>query len=678
MFNIIPNAISILSLTINGNTGTSSEEEPKATFFVSTDGDDAWSGKSEAPNAEGTDGPFATITRARDAIREMKEKDGLSEPVTVMVRGGTYFLDDTIVFGPEDSGTEDCPITYMTYPGEKSVISGGRKITVPWKTYKDEIMVCSIPEVKEGEWNFRQLFVNGKRQTRARIPYDDYYFTEEAVDDTAFNYKEGDFKRWRNLDDVEVVVFHSWNESRLLVSELDEEERIVRFLDPNAKHTIGWGGAGGPNRYYMENVFEGLKHPGDWYLDKDSAELYYWPADDIQENLEIIAPVLNELIRFEGKGNIEYINIRGFTFSDTDWTLPELGYPDCGDVGDIVHPSAITFENARQCNFEDNCIRNVGTYALELTGYGNKIIGNEIFSTGSGGIISRNYDEERNVISYNHIHHCGEVYPSAVGINIDDGGGVVSHNLIHDISHSGIYTRHWATESQPQERDNQEQGLIIEYNEIYDVMQKINDGGGLFVRDSNIIIRNNLIHDVFSYADRCPGWGIYLGCETRDTIVENNIVYRAREVIHVWHYDRNVTMENNIFIGGELSQINYQNPKRLSHENIKLLRNIICYSKDDALLFKLSGERSFPLESDYNLFFHSRGKDIVNIGAPGVNSFEEWQKHGFDTHSVIADPLFVDAENDDYSLKPESPAFKLGFKPIDMSEVGLRACLRTM
>jgi parallel beta-helix repeat protein len=263
-----------------------------------------------------------------------------------------------------------------------------------------------------------------------------------------------------------------------------------------------------------------------------------------------------------------------------------------------------------------------------------------------------------------------------VGINIDDGGGIVRHNLIHNIAHSGIYTRHWATENQTRERENQEQGLIIEYNEIYDVMEKINDGGGLFVRDSNIIIRNNLIHDVFSYSSRCPGWGIYLGCETRDTIVENNIVYRSRETIHVWYYDRNIVMKNNIFLDGEISQINYQNPQNLSHENVKLTQNIICYSKPDSLLFRLSGERSLPIESDYNVYFHTGGGELVSSGAPGHDSYAEWQAKGFDTHSVVADPLFVDPENDDYSLKPDSPALKLGFEPIDMSNVGLRGKMR--
>ena len=670
--------IGIATIAISGSKtikeNIDMEKDQKATFYVSTEGNDSWSGKLAAPNVEKTDGPFASIAKARDAIRQIRAKKPFTEPITVMVREGKYYLNETLVFEPVDSGTKECPITYMAYPGEKPIISGGKKITGTWKPYKDKIMVCTIDEVKEGKWYFRQLAVNGEKQKRARIPGEDEFLIEQVVDATSFKYKEGCFKRFHNLDDVEVLVFHSWNETRFLISELDENQRIVKFKDPKARHIIGWGGAGGANRYYIENVKEGLAEPGTWYLDKKTGELFYWHEGDI-ENAEVVAPVVNQLIRFEGgvKGrNIQYINIKDLTFSDTDWPLPENGYPDCGDVGDIVDPSAITLENVRFCTLEDNLIKNTGTYGLEITGYGNQIIGNEICYTGGGGIICRNYDDEINVFKYNHIHHCGEVYPSAVGVNIDDGGGLYAHNLIHNIAHSGIYTRHWAAKGQPIQRENQEQGLIIEYNEIYDVMERINDGGGLFVRDANIIIRNNLIHDVYSYSSRCPGWGIYLGCETRDALVENNIVYRTREVVHVWYYDRNIVMENNIFMEGEISQINYQNPRELTHENIKCLRNIFCYSGEKSHLYRISHDRSLPVESDYNLYFHAGGKPITNTGIQGMSTFEEWQKSGLDAHSIVADPLFVDPANDNYSLKPDSPAFKLGFKPIDMSTVGLR------
>ena len=142
MFGELSGAMDALRLIINSNIGANTK--PEATFFVSKDGNDTWSGKMAEPNAEKTDGPFASLARARDAIREMKAKQSITEPVTVLVRGGAYYLDDTLVFEQQDSGTKECPVTYMAYPGEKPVISGGRKITGPWKAYKGEIMVCSL------------------------------------------------------------------------------------------------------------------------------------------------------------------------------------------------------------------------------------------------------------------------------------------------------------------------------------------------------------------------------------------------------------------------------------------------------------------------------------------------------------------------------------------------------
>jgi len=107
------------------------DERTQATFYVATDGNDGWSGTLPAPNPAGTDGPFATLSRARDAIRGTKSEGQPGAPLVVMVRGGTYYLDETLVFGPQDSGTEDCPVTYMAYPGEEPVICGGREILAP-------------------------------------------------------------------------------------------------------------------------------------------------------------------------------------------------------------------------------------------------------------------------------------------------------------------------------------------------------------------------------------------------------------------------------------------------------------------------------------------------------------------------------------------------------------------
>src|SRR5260221_4087009 len=105
-------------------------EDVKATCFVATNGNDSWSGKLAAPNSQKTDGPFKTLKRARDAVREIKRRNnGLKEPVTILVRGGKYFLDDTLVLKEADSGSQEAQITYQAYPGEKPILSGGRTLS---------------------------------------------------------------------------------------------------------------------------------------------------------------------------------------------------------------------------------------------------------------------------------------------------------------------------------------------------------------------------------------------------------------------------------------------------------------------------------------------------------------------------------------------------------------------
>jgi len=641
------------------------------TFYVSPDGNDSWSG-------DVIDQPFASIQRARDAIRSIKNEGELTKPVTVYIRGGLYELEETLTFRPEDSGSRSYPIQYKAYNDEIPVLSGGRKIAGTWKKYKGEIQVCSIGKLKEGTWHFRQLFINGERQTRARTPNTGFYVIDETEEDLgrdAFKYGEDDFKMWKNLDDVEVVIYHYWNESRLHISNLDEEQQTVTFTG-NIGRRLGTGDD--RNRYYIDNVLEGLDSEGEWYLDRHEGKLYFWPFEGVELS-ELRAPVLNELVRFEGdmgsQEYVEFIHIRGLTFCDTDYDMPEEGIPTIKDPGDIWFPSAITLKGAKDCIFENNTIRNVGTYGLDLSGDAIQVTGNKIYDTGSGGIISRSYGKYRNVITYNHIHHTGLVFHSGVGINIDDGGGLIGNNLVHHTGHSGIYARHFATDyGQEHERRNQEQGLIIEYNEIYEVMQELNDGAGIFVRDDHIVIRNNLIHDAYGPVEGhgSPAWGIYLGCETRNCLVENNVVYRTQDGQFVWFQNRNNTIFNNIFIEGGRAQVNYSNVPNAFHHKIRLFRNIIYFSSPDGLLFDVTGESSMPMESDYNLIYNTRGKNLKIEGLPNIESIEDWQDHGFDSHSIFADPLFVDPENDDYSLKPESPAFKLGFKPIDLSRVGLR------
>ena len=143
--------ISAMAGVLNG-----AESDPttaKADFYVAPDGKDTDPGTLEKP--------FATVARARDAVRG-KLAAGLDADVLVLVRGGVYPQTETLSFGPEDSGTEKHSVTYAAYPGEKVVLSGGRRIT-GWTKGNGEIWTAEIAEAKAGKWYFRQLFVNGQR-----------------------------------------------------------------------------------------------------------------------------------------------------------------------------------------------------------------------------------------------------------------------------------------------------------------------------------------------------------------------------------------------------------------------------------------------------------------------------------------------------------------------------------
>ncbi len=665
----------------------------KRIFYVATNGDDSFSGKLSVPNKSRTDGPFASITKARDAIRKLKKAKGLKKPITVMVRKGTYFLDKTIVFTPEDSGTEKYPITYRGYPGEKVTISGGKVIKGKWKKYSKNIWTIHLPEVEEERWYFRQLFVNGKRQTRARTPNKGFFYIAGVTGEEeklSFKYKKDDLRRWSNLQDVEVIVFHSWDESRLLISKLGQKANdVVTFRGPSKWAFCRWAGDERP-RYYVENVFEGLDSPGEWYLNRRNGNLYHWPMSRINlERAEVIAPVLNQLILFKGnikkKEYVHHIKLSNFTFSHTDWSLPGKGYP--GGWGDKAKPSAITLEGVEYCSLENNLITNVGTYALEVSGYENRIAGNEITETGSGGIFLHEYGSKKkkiagskhNAISHNHIHHCGIIYPSGVAIVNQTDETTISHNLIHDMPYCGIAG------------GGSSRGIIIEYNEIYRVMQKINDGGGIYCAGPGSIIRNNLIHDVFPYKHR--GWGIYLDDYNEDVWVENNIVYRTLSGGLMLHQAVNNVITNNIFALAKEGQIYWtryygetiSGAKKLMRDPLNKFKRNIVYWKEGYLSVNLGiGRKDLvkkPELIDYNLYYNISNKNSIKMCYPKHytwrdwkcdDSFKKWQRAGFDKHSLISDPLFVDPEKEDFTLSLNSPAFKLGFKPIDTSKIGLK------
>src|ERR1700737_332076 len=209
----------------------------KATFYVATNGSDSWSGKLAEPNAGKSDGPFATLQHARDAVRELNGKQVPKEAITVMVRGGKHYLEQTLGFGPKDSGAPEFPVSYRAAAGEKVILSGGKRVT-GWKPYKGQILQTALPGSKGGKWRFRQLFFNGRRQIRARYPNFDpenpifggWLKTQGSPAPKAkraFKYKPGSFKRhWAKPSEAEVYM-HVGQSNTIQIKSIDEKNCVI-------------------------------------------------------------------------------------------------------------------------------------------------------------------------------------------------------------------------------------------------------------------------------------------------------------------------------------------------------------------------------------------------------------------------------------------------------------------
>ena len=218
------------------------------TFYVAPSGSDVNPGTEAAP--------FATLERARDAVRAAKAsaQDGLS----VVIGGGVYPLATPVVFAPEDSGTAEHPVLYTAKPGERPVFRGGQAI-VGWTRVEGDRWRAEIPEVKAGSWYFRQLFVNGQRRPRTKLPQDGYY--KMAGGGTppkrSFQFNAGEINpEWTNLNDVEVVVLQFWTDARLRIASIDAESSMVTFTG-DAFRPLDWN-----KGWYVENVREGLLATG--------------------------------------------------------------------------------------------------------------------------------------------------------------------------------------------------------------------------------------------------------------------------------------------------------------------------------------------------------------------------------------------------------------------------------
>jgi hypothetical protein len=636
--------------------------------------------------------PFATLAHARDAVR--KAKAGAHRPVNVVLRGGTYYMEQALVLGPEDSGTADCPVTYMAYPGEKPVLSGGRRIT-GWKRGPGDLWVADIPDVKRGKWYFRQLHVKGQRRVRARLPREGQYNIAGGADPAqrAFQYKPGEIDpKWRNLSDVEVVLKQYWGAARLRIEAVDEAAHVVRFTGDCWRPT-SWS-----NGWYAENVYEGLAKPGDWYLDRKEGVLYYWPMPgEARATVDAVAPVARCWLGLVGDWKagklVEHLIFRGLTFEHSAWSLDDklgFSYPQASIesaperppwLSPLAHatqlepevPAGIWCTGARHIRFEDNEIAHTGAWGLRLAQGGckhNEVVGNRFHDIGAGAIRvggpNNTFEDAeetgRTAITDNRFDECSKVYLGSPAIYIgQSSGNLVAHNEITGECEWAVSVG-WTWSYMPpgNARDN-----IVEYNHCHDLGRgPLGMHGVLYFLgvQPGTVCRHNLIHDVAG-----SGSGIVLDNGSSGMLIENNIVHHVDYDALLFNFnDLGNIVGNNVFALARNSLMNRAGDAGKIDQTGIFYRNLFYYNSGQGKLFVPDAWPNFEIVMDYNLYYDESGKPPQFLAF----TFDQWKQHGLDGSSIVADPLFVDAARGDFSLKPGSPALKLGFKPIDVSGVG--------
>jgi len=658
----------------------------QADFYVSPAGNDAWSGRLLQPTSDGTDGPVATLERARELVRELRrEQSGLGRPITVAIRGGTYYLSKPLTFTPEDSGTVTSPSVYRAYGAERPVLSGGTRIT-QWHVTAEGRWETTLEEVRSGKWQFSELFVNDQRRDRPRLPKQGYFHVARRVDRSQFDFADRDIRAdWSNLGDVEVLVFHDWSASRLRIASVRPDEHRIVFTGES------WQAFANGHRYVVDNVREALNEPGQWYLDRPSGQLTYIPKEGGRpEQAVVIAPRLEEVLVVQGdlasKRWVEHIEFRGLSFAHSNWVLPATGqsFPQA----EIGLNAAIVVTGGRQILFDQCVVEHVGGYGIAF-GAGsrdNRLENCELVDLGGGGVkvghagagtwdvVAKVPDDPELLVSQHTIRNCiiahgGRLHPGAVGIWVGNASyNSIQNNDVFDFYQSGISVG-WTWGYGPSNAHHNDIG----FNDVHTIGRGVtSDMGGIYTLgvQPGTVVHDNRVHDI-QPADY-GGWGLYADEGSSEILMERNVVYRAQSAGFYQHYGKANRIRNNVFAFSQEKQVGA--PVLESHVAFFFERNIVYW---DNLSMAVGGCADFSnrcdtnFKMDYNVYWNAAGLPPLFSGSVGIDQWREEQ--GQDRNSIVADPMFVDAAADDFRLRVGSPALALGFQPIDTTAAGRTA-----
>ena len=657
-------------------------------LFVSPQGDDAAAGTAEAP--------LRTVAAAKEKLKTLKGAVGGDELVHVWLRGGRYEFAETLHF----TGDDLPGVTYAAYQGEEVVFSGAKEITGFAEETVNGVTVFTKALDAADPTGFKTLF-NGERQlTVPRYPAEGYFtvgklcpeddlWTDEntpwdfTLGQRSFCADPADLTEFTNPTDVQVRVLHYWHDELMYLMDVDYATGKLSLSRPSSMliRTI--------DRFYFENVFEALDAPGEWYLNRETGKLYYVPeVGETADALTLKASSLELLLDIDGVSGIAFEGIR---FTETDWNVPTPtewdGWRGEKDIDALQAAldvqGVVTVRHAENVSFTNCEFTNLGADGVKFMNGArhcrvDSCLFRNIAATGVfiGGANGQPEDPENCAditVTNNLIDGYGRKFYCAIGVHITYcDGAEISHNEITDGYYTAIscgwiwgYTYHLT------------KNIRITDNLIYNIGQGwLSDMGGIYMLgiQPGTVLSGNVIHNVAADPGEggYGGWGIYLDEGSSRMLVEKNLVFCCGSQCYNIHYGEGNVIRNNIGALSAEGQVSV-GTRSESHAAAFYYDNI--FVTDNGTPVYLHMQNTGHFYENGNLFWDvTRGEKIrFSEDSETVSmSLAQAKRSGYIHNETVADPLFADVSNYDFTLAEDSPAFALNFKAWDYAEAGTR------
>ncbi|MGJ8643195.1 MAG: right-handed parallel beta-helix repeat-containing protein [Luteolibacter sp.] len=651
-------------------------------LHVSPSGDDANPGSAEKP--------LASLHKAQELLRSSDKRS--KEPVSIILGEGIHYLGKPLILEAADSGSKNAPVTFKAADGKTAVISGGADLgKLDWKPYRDGILMANVPDGTEIDI----LYVNDETMPMARYPNFDpeaQYFNGIASD--AFSKEKA--ADWANPAGGFMHAMHKakWGGMHYRITGKDKDGELT--------HEGGWQNnrpsPPHPDIRFVENIFEELDAPREWFLNTETNTLYFFPPKDLNVDKALFQTArLENLVELRGseESPAKFINFSGITFSHAARTFMQNKEKLLRTDWTVNRSAALFINGAEDCTIEKCHIREVGGNAIFVNHYNQRITirschieqagGNGIAIIGDQGAVRdglvgygsrtsfKKVDKTPGPKTNNFPSDClvedclirdiGRVEKQTAGVEIDIASRItVRHSTIHDVPRAGINIG-----------AGNFGGHIIDFCDVFDTVMETGDHGSFnswgrdrFWKLSDV--ENDEI-GAGKYEDlplldviepitisnsrwRCDhGWDIDLDDGSSNYVIFNNLCLNGgiknREGFHR-------TVENNILVNNSLhAHVWYKHSKDIFR------RNIVFDSYRPALMPE---KDAWGKEFDYNIF---ASKEKTGSALPLAGQSKR------DEHSIYVDPKFLDPEKGDYRVADDSPVLKLGFKNFPMDQFGV-------